>query len=152
MFYSSILKEKKLAVWLSLFLPRSQKANFLHNNNNNNNVGKICSPGKCNMHNVHPPPHTDSTLQPVGDCIAVTSTWTLTGFHWTGGTTTGKLTNGVPLKLCFLSWFNILSIYHSYRNFLTWMYSVKLLKTCLATVIALEKFLFPGSSIISFPE
>ncbi len=34
----------------------------------------------------------------------------------------------------------------------TWIYSVRLLKTCLATVIALEKFLLPGSSMISFPE
>ncbi len=34
----------------------------------------------------------------------------------------------------------------------TWMYSVRVLKTCLATFIALEKFLWPCSSITSFPE
>lgn len=34
----------------------------------------------------------------------------------------------------------------------TWIYSVRLLKICFATVIALEKFFLPGSSMTSFPE
>lgn len=34
----------------------------------------------------------------------------------------------------------------------TWMYSVRLLNTCLATDIALEKFLLPCSSMTSLPE
>lgn len=35
---------------------------------------------------------------------------------------------------------------------LTWMYSVRLLNTCLATAMALEKFLLPCSSMTSLPE
>lgn len=34
----------------------------------------------------------------------------------------------------------------------TWMYSVRLLKICFATVMALEKFFLPGSSMMSLPE
>lgn len=34
----------------------------------------------------------------------------------------------------------------------TWMYSVRLLNTCLATDMALEKFLLPCSSMTSLPE
>ena len=34
----------------------------------------------------------------------------------------------------------------------TWIYSVRVLNTCLATFMALEKFLWPCSSITSLPE
>lgn len=78
-------------------------------------------------------PHNSVPQSAVGQGLLVASAWTLTR-------------QSVCYTFCIINCKCLICPNH------TWIYSVRLLKICFATVIALEKFFFPGSSMTSFPE